>query len=169
MKGHALLSEIQDEDLLPLLHSASQNILKKEERKSRENSKNVSCWSKLTVHGFNTVYISNNVQNIPGETTYIYAIDVFRSIAAIWLLLFRIAYYLSQTYGSVLRKNKYHEKSSNDATASSAFSCLDFSLLIHADLAFDILLLVSGFLISRPWYLYFVKMIVDNDNKIVIK
>ena len=29
LKGRALLSEIQDEDLLPLLHSASKNIVKK--------------------------------------------------------------------------------------------------------------------------------------------
>ena len=62
-----------------------------------------------------------------------------------------IAYYLSQTY-DVTRKN------TNNPTPSSIFKCLDTSLLIHADLAFDILLLISGFLISRPWYLYFVKM-----------
>ena len=161
LKSHKnVFDEIEDEDLLPLLHSASKSILRKHQEQA-EMEKKRTCWSKLTRHDFNLPSVSNNVQNIAREKTYIQVIDMFKAIAAIWLLFFRIAYYLSQTY-DVTRKNTNHP------TPSSIFKCLDTSLLIHADLAFDILLLISGFLISRPWYLYFVKMANNSGNRIFV-
>eukprot|EP00944_MAST-04C_sp_MAST-4C-sp1_P014157 g14157.t1 len=161
-QSEGMVGDIDDEDLLPLLHSASKHMLRHESNVSNvskdiEGSKS-NC-STIRSSTFRFEDISNNANDIDGELDYIPIADVFKSVAAIWLLLFRIAYYMGQSYPTP----KY-----GAVAPSSVFACLDNAILTHADFAYDILLVVAGYLTSRPWYLYFLKTAAKNSNKILV-
>ena len=95
-QSEGMMGDIDDEDLLPLLHSASKHMLRNESNVSNvsediEGSKS-NCSTIRSTFRFDD--ISNNANDIDREYDYIPIADVFKSVAAIWLLLFRIAYYM---------------------------------------------------------------------------
>ena len=161
-QNDGMMGDIDDEDLLPLLHSASKHMLRNESNVSNvseDTEESKSICSKIRSSTFRFDDISNNANDIDREYDYIPIADVFKSVAAIWLLLFRIAYYMGQSYPTP----KY-----GAVSPSSVFECLDNAILTHADFAYDILLVVAGYLTSRPWYLYFLKTAAKNSNKILV-
>ena len=161
-KNEGMMGDIDDEDLLPLLRSASKHMLRNENDvsiASEDISESQSNCLALRSSTFDIDDISNNSNDIDAEFAYIPVVDVFKSVAAIWLLLFRIAYYMSRSYAT---------PNYGASAPRSVFECLDSVILINADFAYDILLIVAGYLTSRPWYLYFLKTASENSNKILV-
>jgi peptidoglycan/LPS O-acetylase OafA/YrhL len=85
------------------------------------------------------------------EHKYIESADAFRAIATVWLLFYRVAKSLSEVARLL------------PGAHSSLYKCLDTSLLLHADLAVDVFLVLSGFFIGRGWFEWFV---VDADTNL---